>query len=66
MTMYCTKCAIYSTTALTQAWQMIVEYGFIGNQVTYGCVPGTQALTYIFCTDANTYTYMILFCLSFG
>ena len=22
VTMYCTKCAIYSTAALTQAWQM--------------------------------------------
>ena len=34
--MYCTKCAIYSTAALTQAWEMIAECEFIGNQVTQG------------------------------
>ena len=27
--MYCTKCAIYSTVALTHAWQIITEDEFI-------------------------------------
>ena len=41
-------CAIYSTAALTQAWQMITECEFIGNQVTWGLCTRHASIDLVF------------------